>query len=78
MESETFRQWLAERGCRFAAGKDSIGAHGHAYVTVHLGDRQAVLPEIGTKKALDERTVRRIVDELGLNWNDLPGPSSRA
>jgi hypothetical protein len=63
MESETSRRWLAERGCRFEPGKDTVGTHGHAYVTVRLGDRRAVLPEVGTKKRLDPRVVREIVDE---------------
>lgn len=77
MESETFRQWLSERGCAFEAGKDTVGTHGHAYVTVRRGDRKAVLPEVGTKKRLDPRIVRQIVDELGFDWNELPGPASR-
>jgi hypothetical protein len=77
MESETLRQWLSERGCTFEAGKDTVGAHGHAYVTVRRGERRAILPEIGTKKRLDPRIVREIVDELGLDWNELPGPASR-
>jgi hypothetical protein len=55
MESETFRQWLSERGCTFEADKDSAGAHGHAYVTVRRGDRRSVLPEVGSKKRLDSR-----------------------
>ncbi|HKH80965.1 MAG TPA: hypothetical protein VKA03_05035 [Methylovirgula sp.] len=71
------RKWLAEHGCRFEAGKDTVEAHGHAYVTVHRGDRKAVLPDIGTKKALDPRLVRQIADDLGLDWNELPGPMSR-
>ena len=74
MESETFRKWLVERGCRIESGKDTIGVHGHPRVTVHLKDRKAVLPEVGTKKALDQRTVRKIVSDLGLNWDELPGP----
>lgn len=57
--------------------RNTVGTHGHAYVTVHLGDRRAVLPEVGTKKRLDPRIVRQIVDELGLDWNQLPGPASR-
>jgi hypothetical protein len=77
MEPETFRHWLTERGCTFEAGKDTVGTHGHAYVTVHRGGRRAVLPEIGTKKQLDPRVVRQIVGELGLDWNELPGPASR-
>lgn len=77
MESATFRKWLADRGCRFEAGKDTLGTHGHASVTVHLGERRAVLPEVGTHKALDPRVVRQIVDDLGLDWNELPGPKSR-
>lgn len=77
VESATFRKWLAEHGCRFEAGRDTIEAHGHAYVTVRRGDRKAVLPEIGTKKALDSRLVRQIINDLGLDWNELPGPMSR-
>lgn len=76
VESATFRKWLADRGCRFEPGNDT-GAHGHAFVTVHLGDRKAVLPEVGSHKALDPRTIRQIVDDLGLDWNELPGPASR-
>jgi hypothetical protein len=77
MEPETFRQWLSERGCTFEAGKDTVRTHGHAHVIVHRGDRSAVLPGVGTKKQLDPRIVRKIVDELGLDWNELPGPASR-
>ncbi len=77
MNSATFRKWLAERGCRFEAGRDTVRAEGHAYVTVHRGDRKAVLPEIGTQQALDQRIVRDVVDTLGLDWNELPGPMSR-
>jgi hypothetical protein len=77
MESETLRHWLSERGCTFEAGKDTGETHGHAHVTVRLGDRRAILPEVGTKKRLDPRIVRQIVDELGLDWNELPGPASR-
>lgn len=77
MEPKTFRQWLSERGCAFEAGKDTVRTHGHAHVIVHRGDRSAVLPGVGTKKQLDPRIVRKIVDELGLDWNELPGPASR-
>ena len=48
MESATFRRWLSERGCSFDAGKDTVRTQGHAYVTVRLGDRSAVLPDIET------------------------------
>lgn len=77
MESATFRRWLADRGCSFEAGRDTVEAHGHAYVTVRLGDRRTTLPDVGTHKPLDKRVVRQIVDELGLDWNELPGPASR-
>jgi hypothetical protein len=78
MESATFRRWLSERGCSFEAGRDTVHAHGHACVTVRLGDRRATLPDVGTRKALDPRVVRQIVDELGLSPDELPGPASRA
>jgi hypothetical protein len=78
MESATFRRWLAARGCFFDAGKDTIKSHRHAYMTVRLGNRKATLPDIGTHLRLDPDVVRQIVDELGLDWNQLPGPSSRS
>lgn len=77
MENATFRQWLAERGCRFEPGRDTIDTHGHPYVTVHRGDKKAILPDVGTKKALDARVVQQIVDDLGLDGSELPGPVSR-
>lgn len=77
MQSETFRHWLAERGCAFKAGSDTVHKGGHAHVTVRLGDRRAVLPDVGSHKPLDPRVVRQIVDDLGLKWEELPGPSSR-
>jgi len=43
----------------------------------HMDIRKAVLPEVGTKKRLDPRIVRQIVDDLGLDSNELPGPTSR-
>ena len=76
MESATFRRWLSERGCSFDAGKDTVRTRGHAYVTVRLGGRSAVLSDIGSRKRLDPRVVRKIVDELGPDWNELPGPTS--
>ena len=42
-----------------------------------FGRPQSGLPEVGTHKALDPRAVRQIVDDLGLDWNELPGPKSR-
>jgi hypothetical protein len=77
MESATFRHWLTERGCSFEAGRDTGHTQGHAYVTVRRGDRRAVLPDVGTRKSLDPRVVRQIIDALGLDWNELPGPASR-
>lgn len=47
MESATFRRWLGESGCTFEAGRDMVGAHGHAQVTMRL--------DVGTRKALDAR-----------------------
>ena len=76
MESETFGQWLGERGCSFEVGKDTSGAQGHVYVTVRCGYRRVVLPQIGSKKRLDPRIIRYVIDELGMDWNELPDPAS--
>jgi len=76
MESDTFRKWLAERGCSFEQHERGRG-QGPASVTVRLGERRAVLPMVGTRKDLDPGIVRQIVDALGLDWRELPGPASR-
>lgn len=79
MRSDTFREWLAERGCVFEQTKRSgKKAHGFPDVIVKLGDRKTELHVKGASQDLDPREVRRVVDELGLNWDDLPGPQSRA
>jgi uncharacterized protein with GYD domain len=38
---------------------------------------EALFSGVGTKKQRDPKTVRKIVDELGLDWNELPSPASR-
>lgn len=77
MQSATFRKWLADRGCRFDSHKHQERSAGHAFVTVHRDGRTAQLPLVGSRDDLDPRDVRRICDELGLNWSELPGPQSR-
>jgi len=76
MESGTFGQWLAERGCSFETCKDTSGAQGQAYVTVRYGHHQVVLPQIRSKKRLDPRIIKYVIDELGIDWNELPDPAS--
>lgn len=79
MESATFRKWLSERGCTFDVHERGKGKQlGHASVTVRRGDRTAELPDVGSKQRLDPRVVRKIVEDLGLPWSQLPGPASRA
>jgi hypothetical protein len=76
MQAQTFRKWLAERGCTFeehARGKSA----GHPSVTVRREGRRAELPMVGTKDDIDPTAVRTIVDALGLDWSELPGPQSR-
>jgi hypothetical protein len=79
MESATFRKWLADRGCTFDRHQRGKGKkHGIVSMTVRNGDRASELPSVGSKKRLDPILVRKIVDDLGLPWEQLPGPSSRA
>lgn len=73
MEATIFRKWLADRGCSF---EPEIN-HGHACLTVYSGEKKATLPEFGTHKVLDPRTIRRIIEDLGLNLNELPDLESR-
>jgi hypothetical protein len=77
MNSETFRSWLAERGCRFDHHEAERGG-GQAALTIHREGRTAELPSIGSHKAIEEDTARAVCEALGLNWSELPGPEGRA
>jgi hypothetical protein len=77
MDSETFRNWLAERGCRFDHKTRRERGAGHGVVTVHREGRTALLPMLGSNEAIELEAARAVCDSLGLNWADLPGPKSR-
>jgi len=77
MKSETFRKWLAERDCRFDHRKHQERGKGPVVVTVHREGRIAKAPLSISHQDLDPRVVRRICDELGLDWSELPGLKSR-
>ena len=46
-------------------------------VTVHREGLTSQAPLGGSRKDLDPRDARRVCDELGLDWSELPGPKSR-
>jgi len=46
-------------------------------VIAHLDGRKAEVPLEGSRQTLDPRVVRRVCEELGLDWSELPGPKSR-
>ena len=77
MDSETFRTWLAERGCRFDHLEHEKRGEGHAAVTVHREGRTALLPLLGSRKAIEPETVRAVCDALALDWLELPGSADR-
>ena len=77
MESATFRKWLTEQGCRFDHREHQERGEGHVLVTVHREDRTSQAHLGGSRKDLDPREVRRVCEELGLDWSELPGPMSR-
>lgn len=77
MESSTFRKWLAERGCAFDQHASGPGTHGIASVTAHREGRKAVIPLVGSRKRLDPRQVKEIVESLGLDPSELPGEEGR-
>jgi hypothetical protein len=76
MESTTFRKWLADRGCRFDHGHEKRG-EGPVLVMVHHEGRTAEVLLGGSRQKLDPRVVRRVCEELALDWSQLPGPKSR-
>jgi hypothetical protein len=77
MESATFRKWLAERGCRFDHHEHQERGEGQVMVTVHREERTSQAPLGGSHKDLDLRDARRVCEELGLDWSELPGPTGR-
>jgi hypothetical protein len=76
MESATFRKWLTDRGCSFEQHRRATGK-GISAVTVRRGSRKADLPLVGSRKRLPADVVYAIVDILGLDRSELPGPKSR-
>jgi mRNA interferase HicA len=46
-------------------------------VIVHHQGRKAEVPLGGSRQILDSGIVRRVCEELGLDWSELPGPKSR-
>ena len=77
MESVTFRKWLAEHGCRFDQQEHHKRGEGQAMVTVHREGRTSQAPLSGSHKDIDPQELRRICEELGLDWSKLPGPKNR-
>jgi hypothetical protein len=77
MDSETFRNWLAERGCRFDHKTHRERGAGHGVVTVHREGLTAILPLLGSRQAIDPSVAQEICRALALDWSELPGPMSR-
>ena len=77
MESATFRKWLAEQGCRFDQYHHEQRHEGPVLVTVHREGRKTEAPLGGSHQRLDMREVRRVCEDLGLDFSLLPGPQSR-
>ena len=46
-------------------------------VIVHHEGRKAEVPLGGPRQILDTRVARRVCQELGLDWSELPGPKTR-
>ena len=76
MTPDTFRQWLRDRGCSFDQTESKRG-EGVASVIVRRGPHRSELPLAASRMDLPEEDVRRVVEELDLPFDELPGPSSR-
>ena len=78
MESATFRQWLLERGCHFdQMPRGRAKPLGRAAVRVRREGRIAEVPLVGSRKRLPDSLVLAVVEQLGLDPAELPGPKSR-
>lgn len=77
MNPHTLRKWLAERGCSFEETERTRG-EGVAAVRVRRGPRESILPRSASAHTdLQDEDVRRIVADLGLPYEELPGPQGR-
>ena len=72
MRADTLKEWLSEKGASFEEhGHDR--SQGHSSVLVKLEGKESVLPLVGTSQDLSSDDVKRIVDDLGLGSEELPG-----
>lgn len=76
MNADTFRSWLTERGCTFEETARDRG-EGATSVVIRCEGRRSELPYSASRMDLQEEEVRRIMDELELPYDELPGPQSR-
>lgn len=77
MTPDTFRAWLAEKGCGFDETERQRG-EGVAAIRVRRGPRETIMPRSASHHTdLPEEDVRRIVDDLGLSFEELPGQQGR-
>ncbi|MCT7374241.1 hypothetical protein [Chelativorans salis] len=76
MNAQTFRQWLTERGCTFEETERKRG-EGFVSVVVRRKGRRSEMPYASSRMDLQEEDVRRIMRELDLPFDELPGPQSR-
>ena len=77
MEIDTFRKWLAERGCHFDTRGHQRG-EGHGHLMIHGEGRTAELLLTGEHHHLDANMVRQVCETLRLDKSELPGPKGRA
>jgi hypothetical protein len=79
MQSATLRKWLEERGCEFRQHrKVRHKTSGFSSVTVRREGRTAELPLVGSRAEIPPEVVYAIVDQLGLDRNELPRIKGRA
>jgi hypothetical protein len=77
MEIDTFRKWLAERGCHFDTQGHQRG-DGHGHLTIHHEGRTAELALTGAHYHLDADLVRQVCETLRLDASELPGSKDQA
>jgi hypothetical protein len=70
MEIDTFRKWLAERGCHFDTRGHRRG-EGHGHLTIHREGRTAELQLTGSHQHLDTDLVRQVCETLGLHESEI-------
>jgi hypothetical protein len=75
MRADTFKSWLESKGCSFDEQQHKRGT-GPAGVIAKREGRKSEVPLTATNQDLKHQDITRVLKELGLEGEQLPGPTT--